>query len=1267
MGFRRNVTAPVLRLQSPLHYVAWHSWYLVSILSLAALAWASLPACAQVLSRVHGRVDAAQVQVLRDHHPQWAIPQNSVGPATSNMVLTLVLSRTPEQQAAFDELVADQQNSKSPEFHHWLTPVEVGERFGLSDSDVTSVTGWLESQGLQVNWVSPSRIFIGFSGKADIVGSTFHTEIHNYRVHGIDRFSVSSDPMIPIALAPVVRSIQGLYTIEEHPTSRIIPARMASPNVTTSNGDHFITPEDFQKIYDGAVSYTGAGQTIGIVGRSRTYLEDFLAFDSVTNTPDNIPTEVIPTAFGGVDPGPPLTAPPTSGAVFGDQGEATLDVIRAGSIAPNANILLVVATSDSGGIEVDAQYLVETFPVPAQVMSISFGYCESAAGPAGVSFWDTLFEQAAAEGVSVFVSSGDSGAAGCDTAFVTPPSQPAANSANYICSSSYATCVGGTEFNDFTNPATYWNSANDIHLGSAYGYIPEGGWNEPVTMSGASEVASSGGGVSSYVATPAWQTGTGVPTARAGRYTPDVSFSSSCHDGYFGCFAAGGGGCTEQAGSSSWYFVYFCGTSAAAPAMAGVSALLDQKLGFPQGNLNREIYSLAQSTPSVYHDITVATSGVAGCSVNTPSMCNNSIPGPSGPSGSEAGYLLTAGYDLVTGLGSLDISNFLTSFTSPLTVPTITVTPSATTITALQPLTVTITLNGGSGSPAPTGTVKIVSNDVYSSSPTALSNGSATIVIPAQSMPGGNYNVTLTAVFTPDLGSLSTYTSVSGEAYIAVTLISPTISISYSPAAPTTAQGLTVMVKADGGTGNPTPTGQISLFDQYPAGEGSLFGVAYQATGTLASGIATITIPPGFLAPGNNTLSASYSPDTQSQPIFNTAGAPYANVSVSAGSLATPVVTVTPAASSITIAQPLTVNATVGAASGYPSPVGYMTLTGPNNISMLATVTNGSATFTVNAFTLSVGTDTLTVTYSGDFNNNGATGSAPVSVTGLAQMTPTVTVSPSPASISTMQPLNVTVTVIGGTGYPAATGSVSLVSGAYSTVLAFSNGTWTATIPGGSLTVGNDALNVTYTPDATSATVFNTATGTASVAVVAAAYTVTATAVTIGPGASGTSTLAVSSANDYAGTVSFKCSVTSSPAGASDLPTCTASQTVTLSSTTTSGQAVVTVNSTAPTAALHMPALRNGRGWFAGTGGALVAFVLFFVPRRYRLWQWIAIALFALVLFGTLSACGGGGSSVSTPPSNPGTTPGTYTLTVTGTGDDAVKSTASTTFSLTVN
>jgi len=110
-------------------------------------------------------------------------------------------------------------------------------------------------------------------------------------------------------------------------------------------------------------------------------------------------------------------------------------------VAPGAAIDLVVSST---GLDPDAQYLVDTNPVPAQVMSISFGSCETSALASGVDFWNNLFTTAATEGISVFVSSGDAGAAGCDPHNVAPPVNPAAISPNSICSSGYATCVGGT-------------------------------------------------------------------------------------------------------------------------------------------------------------------------------------------------------------------------------------------------------------------------------------------------------------------------------------------------------------------------------------------------------------------------------------------------------------------------------------------------------------------------------------------------------------------------------------------------------------------------------------------------------------------------------------------------------------------------------------------------------------------------------------------------------------------------------------------------------
>ena len=480
---------------------------------------------AQNADRVAQAVDTTKVVMLGNHVPHWATADNLTGTVQEDQALnamTMVLSRSPEQQLAFEKLLADQRNPAASEYHHWLSPTEVGIRFGPTSNDLDAVITWLQSEGLGITWVSPSGTFIAFHGTAGSVNRAFQTEMHHYNVVGEDRISVSSDPIIPAALSPVVKAIRGLHTVHDRPLHNVRSSQSYSPEFTAGSSTHYMVPADFAKVYDVPSSLSGSGVTVGIVGEARTDFTDFTNFRIKTGTSFSNPTEVIPTAYGGVDPGPASTTAQSCNTCIGDQAEATLDVTRVGSIAQGANILLVTASEASGGIEDDAQYIVNTEPVPAQVMSISFGECESEDGRADTEFWDALYEQGAGEGISTFVSSGDSGASGCDSAFTTPPAHPVAISPNALCSSAYATCVGGTEFNDASDYSEYWNSANNSHLGSALSYIPEGAWNEP-GFGSSTQVAASGGGVSAYIATPSWQTGTGVPAARAGRYTPDIA------------------------------------------------------------------------------------------------------------------------------------------------------------------------------------------------------------------------------------------------------------------------------------------------------------------------------------------------------------------------------------------------------------------------------------------------------------------------------------------------------------------------------------------------------------------------------------------------------------------------------------------------------------------------------------------------------------------------------------------------------------------------
>jgi subtilase family serine protease len=1208
---------------------------------------------AQAVNQINAPVDTTRVLALANHLPHWANATNSVRAVAGDQTLdhlTIVLARSAQQQQSFEKFLAAQQDPASSEYHHWLTPAEVGQRFGFSDSDITAITNWLESEGLHVNWISPSRIFVGFGGTTADISRALQTEFYYYNVNGEERMSVASDPMVPAALLPAIKTIHGLYTIEEHPAHQMDVEQLDSPELTVS-GSHFITPGDFARIYDFVtLNSGGTGETIGIVGRARTNSADFYNFKSLTETNFQNPTEVVPTGFGGVDPGPALTAPPGTGVSIGDQGEATLDVLRAGSTAQEASLLLVVATDASGGIEADAQYLVQTSPVPAQVMTISFGACESAAGASGVSFWDTLFQQAAAEGISSFVSSGDSGASGCDDAFSTLPASPVANSPNYICSSSYATCVGGTEFADGSSN-TYWGGSNGYDLSSALGYIPEGAWNEPLNSKSTTQAASSGGGVSGIIPTPAWQTGTGVPVARAGRYTPDISFSASGHDGYFACFAAGGGSCVLTNGG--YPFEIFAGTSAAAPAMAGVAALLDQRVGSAQGNLNPNLYKMATNLPAAFHDVTVASSSVTGCSVNTPSMCNNSIPGPNGLTGGQAGYLVGTGYDEVTGLGSLDVGTFLYNY---LIQPTVTVTPLLNVITVVQSLSVSVTVSGGSGNPVPTGSVKLTSGS-YTSPVVTLTAGSATIDIPAGSLTAGDD--TLTVNYTPDSASSTTFGIGSGANSVTVNLLTPTVTVTPSSAAITTAQELTVTVVVSGGPGSPAPTGTVCLN-----------GSNYSGPVALSGGTATIHILAGMLSPGSNALGVNYTPDMQGALTYSEAGgASY--VTVTAIAPYTPAVTVT-APSSILQLQSFSVSVAVSGRGTNPTPTGSIILFSAGYISSPINLSGGGATITIPAASLSAGQVPLYAVYAPDANSastyNNTFGVSLINVTPPIAPGVQVLLGWGSSTFTTGDTLSVEAVVRSSGGVNSPTGTVVVTGGSFTssaTALSTSGTTGWITIPPGSLPVGMDTITATYTPDAAGSIYFADAVGTSTIAVSVPpppSFAVSGTNVTVTAGtASGnTSTVTIKSIGGFVGSVTLTAAITLSPSGAQDLPTVSfgSAGPVTLVSAA-GGSATLTINTTAATSAAMSYPARSGMRWISAGGAALAGLLLLWIPRRRRWRTFLGLVALLVALTGGVVSCGSGNGSVSGgggSSSNSGTTLGTYIITVTGTSGSLTSS-----------
>jgi subtilase family serine protease len=496
--------------------------------------------------------------------------------------MILVLTPDREQRQALDELLAKQQDPASSHYHQWLTPAEYASHFAVSDGDLEKVTDWLTDLGFTVDEIPAGRGALLFSGPASLVESAFHLRINRYTINGVPHIANARCRNCP---QPGRRSWRRCFAARFR-SQPLHAARIATP-AYTSGSNHYLAPADFAAIYDVAGLYSqyydGTGQTIAIVGRSNLHLSDIRQFRSSFGLHAKDPAVIL----NGSDPGT---------ASSGDVSEATLDVEWAGAVAKNATIDFVASasTSVSDGTYLSAQYIVNHNL--ASVMSVSYGLCEAWLGTAENAFLNSLWQQAAAQGISVFVSSGDSGAAGCDASNAArATSGPGVNG---LCSTPYSTCVGGTQFSDTASPALYWNTTNTSSGSSARGYIPESAWNE----AGGSGLWSSGGGASTIYAKPSWQNASGVP-ADGMRDVPDVALNSAGHDGYL---------VTMNGGN-----YVFSGTSAAAPSFAGLMALVAQSSGSRQGNANPTLYRLAArqqagTGAAVFHDATTGSNSVPG-------------------------------------------------------------------------------------------------------------------------------------------------------------------------------------------------------------------------------------------------------------------------------------------------------------------------------------------------------------------------------------------------------------------------------------------------------------------------------------------------------------------------------------------------------------------------------------------------------------------------------------------------------------------------------
>ena len=608
-----------------------------AMISVNALGQVDVTGYARPMDRITSFIDDNQRVTLPGNRHPLAIPQNDLGEVApeyrmEHMVMTLLPDAA--QQQSLDEFVQNQYEPESANYHQWLTPQEYAERFGVSEDDIAQIAAWLIGHGFEVEEVAAGRRSIIFSGNAAQVRQAFDTGIHSYLMNGVIHHGNAQDPEIPAALAQVVGGVVSLHDFRS--SAMHSPVWKASPEFS-SGGAHYLAPADFATIYDLNPAYlreiNGSGQSIAIVGRSNIHLSDVTQFRSYFGLPANNPQIIV----NGTDPGIWSSD---------EESEADLDVEWSGAVARNAAIKFVVSksTNTTDGIDLSAEYIVDHNLAP--VMSVSFGACEAWLGSTGNAFFSSLWEQAAAEGITVFVASGDTGAAGCDL--------PAASTAthglavNGLCSTPYSVCVGGTKLNDVASPSLYWSPLNSSGTQeSALSYIPEVVWNESGRNLG---LWASGGGASAIYAKPTWQSGTGV-RAEGKRDVPDVALTAAGHDGYL-IFQNGG-----------LYVVG--GTSAVAPSFAGIMALVAQSTATRQGNANVVFYPLAIKQRSggaaVFHDITVG---------------NDNVPG-------QTGFNATVGYDEATGLGSVDGSVLVSGWSDAVVSSEFRVTASASSLSII--------------------------------------------------------------------------------------------------------------------------------------------------------------------------------------------------------------------------------------------------------------------------------------------------------------------------------------------------------------------------------------------------------------------------------------------------------------------------------------------------------------------------------------------------------------------------------------------------------
>jgi subtilase family serine protease len=823
------------------------------IICISAFLVLAIAAPAQVRNRIAQNIADTEPVMISTPHP-LARAEFDQGRVEGSMPINraaIVFKLSPTQQSALDKLLADQQDPQSSNYRKWLTPEQYAARFGMSDSDLAKVSAWLKSQGLNVEGYSRARTRVFFSGNAAQVESAFHTEFHRYRVNGETSFANAIEISVPEAISGMVLGVRGFESFRPRPRARI-----AKPNFTShQTGNHFLSPGDFATIYNVKPLYDagldGTGQKIAVVGQTQIDVTDIDAFRSAAGLS---PTNLLLVSVDN-----------STGFSSGDEVEADLDVEWSGGVAKNATILYVYTGSNSSENVFNAlEFAIDNNLAP--VISTSYGNCETNLG----TFTTTLrqeAQQANGQGQSITAAAGDSGAADCETS--TAASATHGLAVDAPASIPEVTAIGGSEFTGDaagavtgTAPNTsaganppYWGASNGTtdNISSALTYIPETTWNDTTgSVAGGGGLSATGGGASKVFtkAQAPWQTA--LTPADGHRDVPDVTLSASpSHDPTLICSA---GSCVSGFRNTDGSLNVVGGTSVGAPAFAGILAILNQATqSGGLGPINPTLYSLAVSKPTAFHDITTGnnivpcTSGSTGCPASAPF---------------QIGFSAGTGYDLVTGLGSIDANVLVTSWPGFVSTGDFSIGGTPATVSAPgQSGTSTITVSMTNGF---TGTVTLSclaaslpvgASCSFSPQSSVTASGTVTLTISTNSnTPSGTSNVTVTGTSgaTSHTTSVSLTVSSPGFAMAAPALSPATVSAGGSATSTITVAptggfaGPVAFTCSVTGGGSPAPTCAFSVSPVPNASGTSTLTVSTTASHSLSGALTSPGSGRGF-------------------------------------------------------------------------------------------------------------------------------------------------------------------------------------------------------------------------------------------------------------------------------------------------------------------------------------------------------------------------------------------------------------------------------------